>query len=91
MLSPQHRTHIVIYCAVDTNTLSVLEAQTLRARLNSLYYVANRGFHQAGHAPNSCFPPIPAANMQSPYVQVPCIPLCPMAGEEGSPSKTGYP
>lgn len=79
----------VIYCAVDTNTLSVLEAQTLRVHLNSLYYVANRGFHQDGHALNSRFPPIPGANMQSPYAQVPCIPLCPRLEKKAVRRKQG--
>lgn len=46
------------------------------AQTHSAYYVPSLGFLQIGYAELS-YSPIPAANLQSPYAQVPCIPLCP--------------
>lgn len=45
--------------------------------------------HALKHSPPLLPPPLPAANLQSPYAQVPCIPFCPRLDKKMARRKQG--
>lgn len=88
MLSPQHRTHhpssTVRWIPIPFH----LRGSDIKGS-PKFTLLCGKPRVLPGHAPNSRFPPILAANMQSPYAQVPCIPLCPRLEKKAVRRKQG--